>query len=262
MASHVTIPREWDPEAVLFGKNGAQSAIVVLNQPLSCQSVAFLQKAWRKAPVRICVDGGADRLRTAMGARAHEFLPDYVTGDFDSVSEATLEYYKSKGCKVVHTPDQDLTDFTKALGVLGDHVRSSTPPAKVDFVVALCGSFDRVDHMMSIFHTLFESHCILGGTPVCLLLENSLTWLLEKGQHNIGAPSRLAGSWCGLIPLGAPCPSVTTRGLKWNLDNSEMAFGKLVSTSNEFDGSGAVTVHTSGPLVWTMELQSHCIADR
>lgn len=261
MASHVTTTREWDPEAVLFRKNGAQSAIVVLNQPLSCQSAAFLKKAWRKAPVRICVDGGADRLCTAMGACAEEFIPDYVTGDFDSVSKGTLEYYKSKGCKVVHTPDQDLTDFTKALGVLGDHVRSSTPPLKVDFVVVMCGSFDRVDHMMSTFNTLFESHRILGETPVCLLLENSLTWLLGKGHHNICAPSHLTGSWCGLIPLGAPCTSVTTRGLKWNLDNSEMAFGKLISTSNEFDGSGAVTVKTNGPLIWTMELQSHCITE-
>lgn len=261
MASHTVAWREWDPEAVLFRKRGVKNALVVLNQPLSVQNTAFLKKVWSKASVKMCVDGGADRFRTAMATCTEELAPDYVTGDFDSVSKETLEYYKSKGSNVMHTPDQDHTDFTKALAILGENTCLKVPPIKLDWVLAICGSFDRVDHMMSVFNTLHESDKLLGGTPVCLLLENSLTWLLGKGHHRILTPSYLTGSWCGLIPLGAPCTGVTTTGLKWNLDHSEMSFGKLISTSNAFDGSEVVTVETSGPLIWTMELQSHCITD-
>ncbi|KAK8776406.1 hypothetical protein V5799_030248 [Amblyomma americanum] len=228
MASHTVALKEWDPEAALFRRAGSKNAVVVLNQPLSSQTASFLKKVWSQAVTKICIDGGADRFRTAMATCAEELIPDYITGDFDSVSKETLEYYKSKGTKVVHTPDQDHTDFTKALAVLGEHARSKAPPIKLDWVLALCGSFDRVDHMMSIFNTLFESRQLLDGTPVCLLLENSLTWLLDKGQHRILTPPHLTGSWCGLIPLGAACGSVTTTGLKWNL-------GKCLSCSPAVD---------------------------
>uniref|UniRef100_G3MR72 Thiamine pyrophosphokinase 1 n=1 Tax=Amblyomma maculatum TaxID=34609 RepID=G3MR72_AMBMU len=259
MASHTAALKVWDPEAVLF-RTDSRNAVVVLNQPLSCQTASFLKRVWNKALVKICIDGGADRFRTAMAASAEELIPDYITGDFDSISKETLEYYKSKGSKVVRTPDQDHTDFTKALAVLGEHARSKAPPMKLDWVLAVCSSFDRVDHMMSIFNTLYESLPLLDGTPVCLFLENSLTWLLGKGQHRILTPPHLTGAWCGLIPLGAPCDSVTTTGLKWNLGNSAMGFGKLISTSNAFDGSEAVTVNTDGPLVWTMECHKECIS--
>ncbi|XP_075749658.1 thiamine pyrophosphokinase 1 isoform X2 [Rhipicephalus microplus] len=261
MASHTVAPTVWDPEAALFRKRGVSNALIVLNQPLSAQNTAFLKKVWSKASVKMCVDGGADRFRTAMAACTDELIPDYVTGDFDSASKETLEYYKSKGSIVIHTPNQDYTDFTKALQILGKNTCLKVPPVKLDWVLAICGSFDRVDHMMSIFNTLYESEKLLDGAPVCLLLENSLTWLLRTGEHRIFTPPHLTGSWCGLIPVGAPCTSVTTTGLKWNLDHSEMSFGKLISTSNAFDGSESVTVETSGPLIWTMELQGHCVTE-
>ncbi|KAL3247875.1 hypothetical protein MRX96_056792 [Rhipicephalus microplus] len=239
MASHTVAPTVWDPEAALFRKRGVSNALIVLNQPLSAQNTAFLKKVWSKASVKMCVDGGADRFRTAMATCTDELVPDYVTGDFDSASRETLEYYKSKGSIVIQTPDQDYTDFTKALQILGKNTSLKVPPVKLDWVLAICGSFDRVDP-----HDVHLQHAIR-----------------ETGQHRIFTPPHLTGSWCGLIPVGAPCTSVTTTGLKWNLDHSEMSFGKLISTSNAFDGSESVTVETSGPLIWTMELQGHCVTE-
>ncbi|KAG0429455.1 hypothetical protein HPB47_023618 [Ixodes persulcatus] len=125
----------------------------------------------------MCVDGGADRLRKAMGSQAEQFLPDYLTGDFDSVSKETMEFYKSKGTKVVHTPDQDRTDLTKALMVLAEHCKEHS--LQVDYVLVACGSFDRMDHMMADFNTLFVSRGFLGSATACLMVDNSLTWLLD-----------------------------------------------------------------------------------
>ena len=45
-------------------------------------------------------------------------VPDLVTGDFDSVADAVLERCRAAGARVVATPDQDNTDFTKAVDVL------------------------------------------------------------------------------------------------------------------------------------------------
>lgn len=43
-------------------------------------------------------------------------LPHLVTGDFDSISHETLQTFKrNQEIKVINTPDQNATDFTKAL---------------------------------------------------------------------------------------------------------------------------------------------------
>lgn len=112
MASHTVAPTVWDPEAALFRKRGVSNALIVLNQPLSAQNTAFLKKVWSKASVKMCVDGGADRFRTAMAACTDELIPDYVTGDFDSASKETLEYYKSKA-GVAHKDREIVTKFCK-----------------------------------------------------------------------------------------------------------------------------------------------------
>ena len=48
--------------------------------------------------------------------------PTFICGDFDSVELNLLDYFKDKGTTIVPTPDQNLTDFTKALKVLGSRL--------------------------------------------------------------------------------------------------------------------------------------------
>ena len=38
-----------------------------------------------------------------------------------------------------------------------------------------------------------------------------------QGEHKIYVDSNLEEGHCGLVPLGEPCSSCTTSGLKWNL---------------------------------------------
>jgi thiamine pyrophosphokinase len=56
------------------------------------------------------------------------------------------------------------------------------------------------------------------------------------------------------VPLGGPCAHVRTSGLRWDLHGEPLAFGGMVSTSNEIVGP-TVTVQTDGPLVWTTVLR-------
>ncbi len=63
---------------------------------------------------------------------------------------------------------------------------------------------------------------------------------------------------CGLVPIGRSCDNVTTRGLRWNVNNSVLSFGGLVSTSNEVIEEN-VTVVLGGKddetLLWTSSFE-------
>ena len=89
-------------------------------------------------------------------------MPDLITGDFDSADQDHVEYFRAQGARVVATPDQDHTDFTKALIELDkvDKMNKEDKLDKVDkmnkagglgAVVAFIESGGRVDHMMGNF---------------------------------------------------------------------------------------------------------------
>lgn len=66
--------------------------------------------------LKITVDGGTDSwLQFCSENNIENKIPDLITGDLDSVNPANLEKFTKLGSKVIRTPDQNETDFTKAL---------------------------------------------------------------------------------------------------------------------------------------------------
>lgn len=53
-----------------------------------------------------------------------EYAPDLVTGDFDSISPDCMDKLKNTHVKVIETPDQNYTDFTKSLIQLFNECRN------------------------------------------------------------------------------------------------------------------------------------------
>lgn len=75
------------------------------------------------ASFRMVVDGGGNQLYSLMeqyktADKENFWIPNVISGDFDSVKPDVLEFYRQKDTLVVHTPDQNKTDFFKALEVL------------------------------------------------------------------------------------------------------------------------------------------------
>ncbi|XP_031635931.1 thiamin pyrophosphokinase 1 [Contarinia nasturtii] len=242
---------KWDATSILnITQSDIPYAFIVLNRPILFTSDDF-QRLWNNAVIRVLVDGGANRWfkfiadnNLAVDSMA---VPSYVSGDMDSITEESTQRLNKMGCKRVYTPDQNETDCTKSLIELRPYLE----PNKIKNVLIVTDFGGRIDQTMSQINTLFKRP-LSESVNVYLQSHDTLAWLLFPGQHKINVPPEFVTNevWCGYIPMdGSSC--VTTSGLKYDLTNYTVGFGKIVSSSNSYSSS-TVSVHCDRHLFWTM----------
>lgn len=225
----------------------------------------------------VCADGGANRLHDEVprmfpnesaDAVRSRFLPHLIKGDLDSVRPDVLEFYTSHGVPIADlSQDQMSTDLQKCLRYIEAHLliggnlqKESTnrPPRRdsapniqrqVDTIVAVGAHGGRLDHILSNLSTLHT----FRDVDIVLCGDGNLSRLIPAGKAIIKPQRSLEGPSCGLIPLQGRAVA-SSRGLRWNLDATEMEIGGLVSTSNIID-EDEVWVETNMDLIWTTELK-------
>nr|CAD7431066.1 unnamed protein product [Timema monikensis] len=283
---------KWNPVEFLNPKNTSlKYALLILNRPINYNHDLMIS-LWNRATVRVTVDGGTNNWFHFLNqedalSKIYHHTPHIICGDMDSLEPKASQFFV--GANVVETPDQDETDFTKALRVLDAYLKDDTAEEEdlpyelakdmrggslvtcanlaqgfvltysnvlVDGVVALCDTSGRFDQIVANINTLYKAEGILGSLPVYQLAQDSLTWVLTPGIHAISVPDilRRHQCWCSLVPFGSRAKYVTTKGLKWDLDGQSMEFGKLLSTSNTYSDKPVVTVQTDTALTWSMGL--------
>ncbi|KAK9710843.1 thiamine pyrophosphokinase [Basidiobolus ranarum] len=226
-------------------------AVIVLNQPIPHKDTIF-KHIWKTASIRLCADGGTNRLHDTFAGTEdlHHYIPDYITGDFDSLRPEVKEFYEKKGVIIQKNEDQDSTDFTKCVNIIREKEKERSG-ILYDIVGmgAIGGRFDQTMSSIQMLHVLKDER------KVYLISDDSSTFLLDKGKHKIICNRETEGPTCGLLPIGFEKTIISTEGLRWNLDHTVTEFGGLVSTSNILD-SDIIMVETNKPIVWTVELKN------
>lgn len=156
---------------------------------LESKKIQQFAKLWNNASIRHTVDGGSNYLydlqQLAKSRSNDDQLkePHVVTGDMDSIRAEVLQHFRNiPGVDVIETPDQDHTDFTKAIQVLSR--QKNLTECDVKSIVVFYTSSGRLDHVLSIYNTLykFDKDMESGVLPPLILVDlaDSVSFLLTK----------------------------------------------------------------------------------
>ncbi|KAF9223928.1 thiamine pyrophosphokinase [Gyrodon lividus] len=231
-------------------------ALIILNQPFPLH---LLETLWAACSWRCCADGGGNRLHDLLGDTQTKdrqqlrklYIPDLIKGDLDSLRQDVREYYFSKGVTVLHDPDQDSTDLMKCVKALEEKETAEGHQFEIILLGGLSGRLDQTVHTLSYLHKLRRTR-----TKVYAITNENIAWVLDEGQHRIRVDHEVLGPTCGLLPVGIESTTLSTSGLRWNLDARESSFDGLVSTSNHLlPEERFVTIKTSRPIWWCAELR-------
>ncbi|WP_353277976.1 thiamine diphosphokinase [Wolbachia endosymbiont (group A) of Agelastica alni] len=186
-------------------------SIVVLNGKIPSSS--FFK---RDIPI-IAVDGGANKL-LSIGVK-----PDLVVGDLDSVNldlRANLN--------TIYLPDQDYCDFLKTMAHL------KTVKLLPSIVTGITGG--AIDHILQNINVFLSTGSIFY-TPSPPMVG----YTLQKGiTHFFSLPKNTKISL-----LGIPRAQISTKGLKWELHLSNLAFpGKNSCFNRSLSNEAYIEVHS------------------
>ena len=206
------------------------TAVLMANGDFSPAALPYLQTLLEAGAILVGVDGGARRLRS------FGFVPDYVTGDFDSLTEAERIDLAERGARIIPTPDQDFTDLDKALAFV-------TETLGIQTVRVFGASAGRLDHVYSNLSALLK----YGKAGEVRLVD-------EWGETRpVPHPLTLSGDdlpgrTLSLIALG-PVHGVTTTGVEWPLSSETLAPGVRDGTLNRVTARTVTVEAKSGDLL-------------
>ena len=176
-------------------------------------------KLAKKNPTIVALDGAANNLVRV------NVTPDYILGDFDSISEATENYFRAKNVPFIPTPEQNHTDLEK--GIFFCKQKGTT---KILITCALGG--DRTDHLFGNLSLLRRHHDKTQSIKVQLLTANESIEFLNNETINFnGVPGKNLGLF------GFPKAVASSKGLVWELDNYPLELGYQESSCNILQNS-------------------------
>ena len=140
----------------------------------------------------------------------HNIVPDFISGDFDSLAVIPKEI------QVIKTPNQDFTDFDKILQILFDKGFTN-----IDVYGA---SGQEQDHFLGNLDTAIRWKKKISLT----FFDNNGTYFLAKKKLVL---SNCKGKIISLIPF-PKASKVETFGLKYSLKKETLKFGKRIGTRN------------------------------
>ncbi|GAX09274.1 thiamine pyrophosphokinase [Fistulifera solaris] len=235
-------------------------ALIITNSRFSNEPSPLFEQLWNSAKVRICAGGGANWLRVAHLL----WKPDLIVSDLESLTSQTREYYKKSGVAIekVDTGGQSSKDAVEmALRATVSFFECS----ECCVFGAVNGRFDQVRLFHWTEEPKLQSLWLYDDSTMAFLLpahvenriELALPPLSGDTTNHVGE-----GRTCGIIPLGAPCKSMTLTGFESNLTDypspfkdMELISKRIAQEADEPNGI-PLSVTVSSPVIFTAEVFS------
>ena len=227
-----------------------QYACLLLN--LAEQKFHLFEKykyLWDSASLKIAVDGSANVLWKNNAINT----ADIVCGDFDSIDHKLMNYLRNPQSnpktalpRLIGTPDQNETDFTKALSVA-----MSLEPHINNFIALYYNNGSRIDHIFGLVNTLHKKTSTKKKIYLLNVKSGIVSWLLQPGSHAIHKiPGR---EFCSLVPFSGPA-EVTATGLEYGMNKLRLSFKGPLSICN-ISQNDCKTIHveTDNLVLWSIE---------
>jgi len=190
--------------------------VLIISGGKSCDGAISLLMQNKKYSLIIVADSGL------VSAERLGIVPDYILGDFDSVSRPLLERYKTLSSQIIsYPPEKDMTDTQIAIELAISH-----NPAWID----ICGATgSRVDHMLANIHLLLMP--LRVGIDACIYDDNNKIYLRNKSFTIM--KDEQYGSFVSLLPFTDEVYGITLEGFKYPLYDYTLSNGSSIAISNE-----------------------------
>lgn len=177
--------------------------------------------------VIIAADRGMDFLYE------HKITPDIIVGDFDSVKNEALSYFKEKGMSDIHVlnPEKDDTDSECALQIALDH--------GADHIIIIGATGTRIDHVLGNISLLGKA---MSEGKMAELLDTHNRIRMINNELEI-EKNKQYGKYVSIIPV---CKNnkITLEGFKYPLKDYTFEGFNTLGISNEIvDDIAKITVN-------------------
>lgn len=154
----------------------------------------------------------------------HEIKPDYIVGDFDSVSRELVDYYREELNVPIRefNPVKDASDTEIALRLCLGLNRKS--------ILILGGTGNRIDHLWANVQCL--QIALQAGADARIVDSHNQIRLLDSDITL--KKSEAFGTYFSLFPLEMPVDELSIRGAKYPLQNHFLKPSDSLCVSNEF----------------------------
>jgi thiamine pyrophosphokinase len=214
MSSHHVIRDEQEPALIIA--NGESCSFELMGELLE----------W--SPLVVVLDSAIHRVLEL------NIKVDVLLGDFDRNFDAEKIREQQYPIEIVHTPDQDKTDLEKAFDYL---IGRGFPAVNVVWATGR-----RADHTITNITNIVRFREQL---KIVILDDYSKVFLLPKNYEK-WYPK---GTPISLIPIGK-VDGITTKNLKYSLDNENLTMGYRTGSSNEVAEDGMIKItHQEGDLL-------------
>ncbi len=199
-------------------------------------SIDIVKNECASADYVLCADGGAEYAYRA------DVVPNYLIGDFDSIDEEILKHFSAKDSKIIRYPkEKDFTDAELCI------IKAIEIGCNEICLLGMTGK--RIDHTLGNIGLL--NMIKKYGADGYIACDDCVIYLCSDKIKLKGK----IGDTVSIIPFKGDGVGVSTKSLKYPLNNAVLEFGRPLGISNVMLEETCEISIESGELLVIKELE-------